>query len=167
MDKIPNAFHTFHFDRHRVHGSFISSRLLTSQDSIPITYTLQLQTLLYSILLTLAIIFGLIIWNLEKIRHFMKTSFVLSHTNLIYSLLFYLYLCMLVVFIIAFQMIAPMVGDDWAYSSNYSAFVSLFIIIMFESSQNSFIVKGAYIATSGLSVYPHLKSKCSHFYSIW
>ena len=184
MDKIPNAFHTFHFDRHRVHGSFISSRLLTSQDSIPITYTLQLQTLLYSILLTLAIIFGLIIWNLEKIRHFMKTSFVLSHTNLIfvnsysfsdykklfgsdiYSLLFYLYLCMLVVFIIAFQMIAPMVGDDWAYSSNYSAFVSLFIIIMFESSQNSFIVKGAYIATSGLSVYPHLKSKCSHFYSI-
>ena len=267
MDKIPNAFHTFHFDRHRVHGSFISSRLLTSQDSIPITYTLQLQTLLYSILLTLAIIFGLIIWNLEKIRHFMKTSFVLSHTNLIfvnsysfsdykklfgsdiYSLLFYLYLCMLIVFIIAFQMIAPMVGDDWAYSSNYSAFytptqftgsfwqrgrhiadvfmslsmrpfgeilvsfgmnplkvfrilssffsiiyyfllffaasllvwmlhdkkdfkliftiVSLFIIIMFESSQNSFIVKGAYIATSGLSVYPHLKSKCSHFYSIW
>ena len=60
MDKIPNAFHTFHFDRHRVHGSFMSSRLLTSQDSIPITYTLQLQTLLYSILFTLAIIYDLI-----------------------------------------------------------------------------------------------------------
>ena len=111
-------------------------------DSIPITYTLQLQTLLYSILLTLAIIIGSIIWNLEKIRHFMKTSFVLSHTNLIfvnsysfsdykklfgsdiYSLLFYFYLCMLIVFIFAFQVIKPMSSDDWIMGSHYTTFYS-------------------------------------------